>query len=188
MALKCKINAKAHVKPVKGTEFEGKGTCPECLTPGRKLTSKGFIGAHNVVIGADSTIPVTDTGAYIGAPRDAAMKREMEGRRISAGLESVPHAQESDKASAHRGPTLIHGRDMNAVSPSDTSRLIEPSALSSDMAPERDAEKPHSGTMEGNLGRVHFDESIIGKRDKGRRTRTQRRNWQRKQSRAAKRA
>lgn len=112
MALKCKINASHKLKPVEGTVADGKGTCPKCLTPERKLTTKGFLGAHNVVVDVDVTIPVTDEGLRVGSPREAAVKREMEGRKISARRSLVPTAQKSDVAVALRGPTLVPGRDL----------------------------------------------------------------------------
>ena len=154
MALKCKINATHKLLPVEGSEADGKGTCPECLTPERKLTGKGFLGAHNVVLGVDSTIPATDTGLYDGAPRDAAVKREIEGRKISAGLVPVPEAQMRDAAFGHRGPTLVRGRDTTPRQRDPELSWDEPTDL------RANGEVRKSSTLDQPLGRERFDRMI----------------------------
>lgn len=154
MAIKCKINASHKTLPVEGTASEDKGTCPECLTPERKLTGKGFIGAHNVVLDVDTTIPVTDNGLRVGAPRDAAVKRELEGRQISAQRAEVPTAAMQDAAFAHRGPTLVKGRDT-------APRLRDPE-LSWDEPTDlrQDGSVRKTSTLDVPLGRERFDKKI----------------------------
>lgn len=176
MAVKCKINARSALLPVAGTAKGDKGTCPECLTPDRKLTSKGFLGAHNVVLDVDTTIPNTDEGLRIGAPRDAAVKREIEGRKISALAAPVPRARMTDAAQAHRGPTLVKGRDT-------TPRLRDP-GLSWDEPTDlrQNGEVRKSTTFEQPLGRERFDRKITTVVEpKPKRTAAQRNRWRAKQ-------
>lgn len=200
MAIKCKINARSALLPVPGTESDGKGTCPECLTPDRKLTGKGFVGAHNVVLDVDTTIPVTDEGARIGAPRDAAVRREIEGRKggtpalrpprrdkatghythpVQDGA-GTPVARTEDVAVAHRGPTLVRGRDT-------APRLRDPE-LSWDEPTDlrQNGEVRKSTTFEQPLGRERFDRKITDvPAPKRKRTASERRRYRRAQRNAA---
>lgn len=179
MALKCKINAKDKLFPIEGEGTEGKGTCPECLTPDRKLTGKGFLGAHIIVLDVDTTIPVTDEGLRIGAPRDAAIKRELEGRKISAGRAEVPSADMEDRASVHRGPTLVRGRD-------EGTRLRDPGLPweeSTDLRQDGSVRK--STTLDQPLGRPRFDRMITDVLAPARRRTPAERNRHRKAQRLA---
>lgn len=116
MAVKCKINGTAKRKP------SDKGECPECLTPDVPVTQKGFVGAHNVKInlGDGPTIPVTDTGSHVGDPRDAAVRREIEGIKIKTGARPADKDSVADPVftTGHgRAPVLVRGRDMPPVQP-----------------------------------------------------------------------
>lgn len=185
---KCTVQVRSKIEPVAGSEREGKGTCPRCLTPGIQLSKKGFIGAHKIKVDVDPTIPVTDSGQYVGSPRDAAIKREVQGALVRAGTLPVPKATALDPVmtTGHgRGPTLVRGRNMEA-------RVVEsgvgmaPEDMPCEPTPERDTDEPHSNTMAGNLGRPHFDPvASSAPVVKSHRTKSSRKNWRRKQRRAA---
>lgn len=131
MAVKCKINGKHKRAPEKGA-------CPECLTPDVPVTGKGFVGAHDVKadLGEGPQIPVTDAGSHVGDPRDAAVRREVEGRvvaepvtvRYDAASRAYVHgnltprrdASVADPVEARghgRAPVLVRGRAMAPVQP-----------------------------------------------------------------------
>lgn len=100
------------------------------------------------------------------------MRREIDGNKIRAGVETTPQGGKPDPVmtTGHgRGPTLIHGRAMNA------DKITGPR--------ERKGDKPVSNTMSGNLGRERFDREIIGERPKAHRSASQRNNWRKKQRR-----
>lgn len=163
MAIKCKITGKHKRLPT------DKGACPECTTPEVKLTGKGFVGAHDVKIhlGDGPQIAITDEGSRVGDPRDAAVRREVEGNKIRAGVETTPRADVPDPVmtTGHgRGPTLVKGRNMPPVQAQTGFAAA-------------------AGTMYGPLGRERFDREIIGERPKAHRTASQRSNWRKKQRR-----
>lgn len=183
MAVKCKINAKSALLPVPGTEADGKGQCPECLTPERKLTGKGFVGAHNVVLGVDTTIPVTDEGLRVGAPRDAAVKREIEARQMRAGTRALPMGgvPEPVFTTGHgRGPVLVKGRD--------TVPRLREAGLSWAEATDlrQDGSVRMSTTLDQPLGRERFDRKITDVPEPAPRlSKSQKRNARRKRCHAA---
>lgn len=110
MAIKCKINGNSRREP------DDKGRCPECLTSGVPTTRKGFVGAHDVKLplAEGPTVPVTDTGSYIGDPRDAMIRRELEGVYERTGARKVEDsAPDPVQTTGHgRAPVLVRGRVM----------------------------------------------------------------------------
>lgn len=119
---KCSVKAKSHVKPVENSvdTEAGTGTCPVCLTPGVKLSKNGHIGAHAVAVEVDPTLPVVATGTPKGDPRDATVRRAVEARRIAAGADPLPLAENAPqgrdesktRAPASPGPAMYRGRAM----------------------------------------------------------------------------
>jgi len=193
MAVKCKINASHKRLPVAGTEADGKGQCPECLTPDRKLTGKGFIGAHNVVLDVDTAIPVTDEGLRVGAPRDAAVKREIEARQMRAGTRDVPQGGVADPVmtTGHgRGPTLVRGRETTPAVREEADASWAQIPADTQVPWEIDPERREGGTrtvLDQPLGRERFDRKITTVPEpKKRRTAAERRRYRRSQQRASK--
>lgn len=141
MAEKCKITGSNKRRP------NADGSCPECATPEVKLTGKGFVASHDIMIslGDGPQIPVTDEGPRVGDPRDAAIRREVEATHIRAGNLPVPMGGTPDPVmtTGHgRGPTLVRGRSMAPVQPQRGYAAA-------------------AGTMAGNLGRERFDREVI---------------------------
>jgi hypothetical protein len=143
MAIRCKITGKHKVQPADN------GSCPQCTTTGVPLTQKGFVGAHNVNVslGEGPQVPVTDEGSRVGDPRDAAVRREIEGNKIRAGKAALPEGGVPDPVFTtghNRGPATYRGRDMAPVQPQ---RGFAAAA----------------GTMHGATGRVRMDrEEMVG--------------------------
>lgn len=84
--------------------------------------------------------------------------------------EQVELSAKVDTAQAHRGPTLVRGRAMEAA-------VVR--------GPRERGEKPVSTSLEGPLGRERFDKTITDvPAPKVARTPSQRRAWRRKQAKA----
>lgn len=174
--MRCKITGSLKRLPVKGA-------CPECGTPGVRLTGKGFVGAHDVRadLGEGPQISITDDGTSHGAPHDAAVKRETEAarERVQQGVKPLGKTRTGESSTVDpvnttghgRGPALVRGRNMDARQPTRWNPKT------------REREVSSIGTMGGNLGRVHLDDPEP--RDKGRRTPSQRNNYRKRMRREA---
>jgi hypothetical protein len=55
-------------------------------------------------------------------------------------------------------------------------------ARGTDPKPRKEGGKPRGTTLDAPLGQLRFDPEVVGKRRKPTYSRTQRRNWQRKQA------
>lgn len=144
MAVRCKITGTQKRLPEKGA-------CPECATPDVKLTGKGFVAAHDVKIplGDGPQIKITDDGSPVGDPRDAAVRREIDGVKIRTGKQPLPVASMMDAASVHRGPTLVRGRSMPTRVVDPDGPWTEPAA-STQAGWTPDPDRPRGGTRTTN--------------------------------------
>jgi hypothetical protein len=176
MAVKCKIKFTAKRLPVEGTEADGTGTCPECLSPDIKLTGKGFVGAHNVKVDVDVTLPITDTGNMVGDPRDAAVRRAVEGRKIAAGSAPVPTSREYEDDAPHgmsggrRGGAFVKGGDLPPIQPqSGYAASAGTMALKVAPTPRPDKKASQEGIIGGKFGTLTYGQvgklTATGKRE-----------------------
>lgn len=176
---KCVVTGVQKRRPAAG------GACPVCGTRDVPVTGKGFVGAHVVRpdLGEGVRVPETDSGNFVGTPRDAAIRREEDAAadRNREGVKPRGKTRIGESAapdpvatSQHgRGPALVRGRDTEPVQP----RWYNPKT--------RQYEVSSIGTMGGNLGRLHVDGMILPERPKARRTPSQRSNYRAKMRRQA---
>lgn len=165
--VKCVVKAKAHVAPVDGSVTEdGTGTCPECLTPGVKLSKGGHIGAHAVAVEVDPTLPVVATGTPKGDPRDATVRRAVQARRIAAGSEAMPVAESAPEGREERvtrtasspGPAMYRGRAMTPMATDPVVyRVGEERPAPVEPVDERTGFAASAGTMYGPTGGERMD-------------------------------
>jgi hypothetical protein len=155
---KCKINGKAKRLPT------DKGACPECTAPAVKLTGKGFVASHPMPLslGEGPQVPITDEGARVGDPRDAAVRREVESLHQRA-RGAVPGPEDSVPdpvvTTGHgRGPVLVRGRNMPPVQPQSGYAAA-------------------AGTMAGPIGRERFDRECADPRPRARRSKAAQRRY-----------
>lgn len=128
--------------------------------------------------------PVDDTEAADVAriKRDAAAKQ---------GERPVKYGK---PLSERRAPVVEHnnGETRIGAEPANGAAIVRGSvgsvARGTDPKPRKDGDKPRSTTLDAPLGQLRFDPEVVGKKPKPHYTRTQRRNWQRKQAKAAARA
>lgn len=96
--------------------------------------------------------------------------------------------------SERRAPVVEHnnGETRIGAEPANGAAIVRGSvgsvARGTDPKPRKDGAKPRGTTLDAPLGQLRFDPEVVGKKAKPHYTRTQRRNWQRKQAKAAQRA
>src|SRR5690606_35602714 len=96
--------------------------------------------------------------------------------------------------SERRAPVVEHnnGETRIGAEPANSAAIVRGSvgsvARGTDPKPRKDGDKPRGTTLDAPLGQLRFDPEVVGKKPKPHYTRTQRRNWQRKQAKAAARA
>lgn len=149
MAIKCKINAYAKRRP------GPKGECPECLTPDAPTSKKGYVAAHNIKInlGDGPTIPLTDHGNYIGDPRDAATRREIDAIRTKTGARPTDKNAQPDPVmvTGHgRAPALVRGPAMPPTQPTSGYQAAA-GTMAGPLGRERTEPEPMHGGRLGHL-------------------------------------
>lgn len=167
---KCRVKAKDRRDPVEGSvnAEANTGTCPECLTPGIKLSKGGHIGSHSVAVEVDPTLPIVDTGLPEGDPRDATVRRAVESRRIAAGIDAMPSApsapegrdERKNRAASSPGPALVRGRNMPPVQPQSGFAASAGTMYGAIGRPRMDREAstvPLHGGKYGYLTRAQYD-------------------------------
>lgn len=127
---------------------------------------------------------IVHTGSQQGAPREAEAKVAAQVAKIGKGEAPVPtaersHAKRLGKVAVGQrgearidGVALVQGRSMPPVQPV----RINPKT--------GEREVSSRGTMAGPIGPERMDETLRDPKDPGRRKKSQRRNWQRKQANA----
>lgn len=163
---KCTVKAKNRVAPVEGSITDGMGTCPTCGTPDITLSKGGHIGAHNVAVEVDPTLPVVSTGSPKGDPRDATVRRAVEARRVAAGSLAMPtapsapegRAESGKRAAMSPGPAMVRGRVMKPAA-SDVVTYAVGEQRPKQAAPQdpRTGFAARAGTMFGPTGRERMD-------------------------------
>lgn len=148
---------------------------------------------------SERTTDVVHTGAQQGAPRDAEKRVAAQVEAIGKGEAPVPHG-ESARAVKGQSPAMDPGLSGKR---GDTGRRVagqrgEARMDGVAMVPggvnvppvqpmwrnpkTKQLEVSSRGTMAGGMGQDRPDRSIVGGRDKGRFSKSQRRNWQRKEN------
>lgn len=159
--------------------------CKKCTALFEDRKTKAHTGL------SERTVDAVHTGAQQGAPRDAERKVASQVEAIGKGEAPVPHGRSaaqmpdrpgvgtsvSARTSGQRGEARMDGV---ALVPGGVN--VPPVQPMWRNPKTKQLEVSSRGTMAGGMGQERPDTSIVGRRDKGRFTKSQRKNWRRKQA------